>query len=246
MRFLILSDLHANLEALEAVLEDANGRYDRVVCCGDLVGYNPDPVAVVDWNEKNCEVIVRGNHDKVIAGIDGLDWFNPAAQISAIWTRDQLSSHQIAYLRNLPKGPVETDGFQIFHGAPFDEDEYIIAMDAAVESFSALEVSVSFFGHSHLQGGFFQKRRRTGQIHKVKADDQELTLEIEPDTLYLINPGSVGQPRDGDPRAAYAIYDSDGRFAQLRRVTYPVAKTFEKIRLAGLPDVLGLRLFHGQ
>jgi predicted phosphodiesterase len=246
VRFLIVSDLHANIEALDAVLADASGRYDRIVCCGDLVGYNPDPAAVVEWSEQHCHAIVRGNHDKVIAGIDDLDWFNPVAQTSARWTQKQLSPDQLEYLQKLPKGPLTIDGFEIIHGAPFDEDEYVISSDTAAESFSSLERSLAFFGHSHLQGGFFEKRRRLGQISRMRADEQELTLELEPDTVYLINPGSVGQPRDGDPRAAYILYDKDARLVQFRRVEYPIELTSEKIRLAGLPDVLGLRLFHGQ
>lgn len=246
MRFLILSDLHANFEALEAVLADANGEYDRVICCGDLVGYNPDPAAIVEWSESNCHAVIRGNHDKAIAGIDDLDWFNPAAQASARWTQKQLSAGQLRYLHDLPRGPLTVDGFEIVHGAPFDEDEYVISMEAASESFSALSRDVAFFGHSHLQGGYFEKRRRLGNLGRVRADETELTLELENDTMYFINPGSVGQPRDGDPRAAYALYDNEARWVRFRRVAYPIELTSEKIRLAGLPDVLGLRLFRGQ
>jgi predicted phosphodiesterase len=246
VRFLIISDLHANLEALESVLADASGQYERVICCGDLVGYNPDPAAVVEWSEKHCDAIVRGNHDKVIAGIDDLDWFNPVAQTSARWTQKQLTAGQLDYLHKLPRGPLALDGFEIIHGAPFDEDEYVISPDIAAESFSSLERPIAFFGHSHLQGGYFEKRRHLGQISRMRMDEQELTLELEPDTAYLINPGSVGQPRDGDPRAAYVIYDKDLRLVQFRRVGYPIELTSEKIRLAGLPDVLGLRLFQGQ
>jgi diadenosine tetraphosphatase ApaH/serine/threonine PP2A family protein phosphatase len=105
---------------------------------------------------------------------------------------------------------------------------------------------LAFFGHSHLQGGFFEKRRRLGQLSKIRGNETAVTIELEADTMYLINPGSVGQPRDGDPRAAYAIYDSTTRCVELRRVPYPIEVTSDKIRRAGLPDVLGLRLFHGQ
>jgi predicted phosphodiesterase len=132
VRFLVVSDLHANLEALEAVLKDAEGKYDRIVCCGDLVGYNPDPVAVVEWTEKHCDLVIRGNHDKAISGIDDLEWFNPVAQTSARWTQKQLSRQQLQYLHELPKGPLSVDGFEIVHGAPFDEDEYVVSSDVAV------------------------------------------------------------------------------------------------------------------
>lgn len=246
MRILILSDIHANIEALDAVLDDANGEYDRIVCCGDLVGYNPDPAIAVDWVRNNCEHVVRGNHDKVIAGIDDLEWFNPTAQAAARWTRQQLSPEQLQYLRDLPQGPIAVEEFHIFHGAPFDEDEYLLSSDLAAQSFAMLEMPLSFFGHSHLQGAFFQKRRNIGIIRQVRQGERESIIELEADTSYLINPGSVGQPRDGDPRAAYALYEAETRLVHLQRVEYPVARTAEKIKAAGLPDTLGLRLFHGQ
>jgi predicted phosphodiesterase len=246
VRILILSDIHANIEALDSVLDDASGQFDRIVCCGDLVGYNPDPATVVDWTRNNCEHVVRGNHDKVVAGIDDLEWFNPTAQTSARWTQHQLSPDQLQYLRNLAPGPMTVEGFQIFHGAPFDEDEYLLSADLAAQSFSMLEMPLSFFGHSHLQGAFFQKRRNIGIIRQVKAGEREAVIEMEADTSYLINPGSVGQPRDGDPRAAYALYEMDARLVRLRRVEYPIARTAEKIKSTGLPDTLGLRLFQGQ
>jgi diadenosine tetraphosphatase ApaH/serine/threonine PP2A family protein phosphatase len=138
------------------------------------------------------------------------------------------------------------DGFEIIHGAPFDEDEYVISAETAVESFSAITGDVAFFGHSHLQGGYFDKRRRLGILTRIRQGESEHTLELEHDTRYLLNPGSVGQPRDGDPRAAYALYDNEARRVQFRRIAYPIEVTLEKIRSAGLPDVLGLRLFRGQ
>lgn len=246
MRFLILSDIHANVEALEAVMADANGSYDQIVCCGDLVGYNPDPAAIVEWTEAHCTSVIRGNHDKVVAGIEDLEWFNPAAQASARWTQAQLSSTQLAYLHNLPQGPRAVDGFDIVHGAPFDEDEYVVSTESAADSFASLRGELAFFGHSHLQGGYFQKRRHVGHLDHVRAGEPELTIVLEHDTLYLVNPGSVGQPRDGDPRAAYAVYDTECRWLQFRRVTYDIELTAAKIRKAGLPDVLGMRLFRGQ
>lgn len=247
MRFLILSDIHANSEGLDAVLADAAGQYDTVVCCGDIVGYNPDPMHAIEWCRGNCQSIIRGNHDKVIAGIDDLDWFNPIAQASARWTMEQLSDGDLSYLKQLPKGPMAVaDAFQIFHGAPFDEDEYVLSPDTAEECFSHLDAPLAFFGHTHVQGGFFQKHRRLGGMGRPSPGEPELVFELEPNTMYIVNAGSVGQPRDRDPRAAYAIYDSDQRLVMLRRVEYDVAKTVEKIRAAGLPDALGLRLFDGQ
>jgi predicted phosphodiesterase len=246
VRYLIVSDIHANLEALTAVLADATGQYDETICCGDLVGYNADPAQVVDWTEHNCSVVVRGNHDKAIAGIDDLEWFNPVAQTSARWTQKQLTAKQLQYLRALVQGPVEVDGFEIIHGAPFDEDEYILSPETAILSFQTLKAHLAFFGHTHLQGGFFEKRRHLGAIGRVRADENEMAIELEPDARYLLNPGSVGQPRDGDFRAAYTLYDSAARLVQFRRVPYLVEQTVTKIRDAGLPDSLGMRLFRGQ
>ncbi|HEY7210148.1 MAG TPA: metallophosphoesterase family protein [Bryobacteraceae bacterium] len=245
MRFLIISDPHANWPALEAVLADAEGRYDQVVCCGDLVGYNPDPGRVLDWAGEHCMCIVRGNHDKVVAGIDSLEWFNEIAQIAARWTIAQLSDDQLAYLRELPAGPVKLDYFHVWHGSPRDEDEYVTGAREAAPAFEALELPLAFFGHTHLQGVFVSKHRRLGAIAAVPKKESEIAIELEPDVLYLVNPGSVGQPRDGDPRAAYALYDSEQKVVYLRRVVYLVESTAAEILAAGLPDVLAQRLVYG-
>lgn len=240
-----MSDLHANWYALEAVLAHANGRYDQVVCCGDLVGYNPHPARVVDWTRECCTSIVRGNHDKVVAGIEGLEWFNEVAQIAARWTIQQLDPAQLEYLRDLPAGPVEHDGFHLWHGSPRDEDEYVTGPHDPGALFSCLQLPLGFFGHTHLQGTFFSKQRRVSAYPAIPKNRVELAIELEPDTLYMVNPGSVGQPRDGDPRAGYALLDTDENVCYLRRVPYPFEKTAEEIRQAGLPDILGERLQYG-
>ena len=245
MRFLILSDLHANWPALEAVLADARGQYEEVVCCGDLVGYNPQPAEVIEWTRTHTNGIIRGNHDKVIAGIEDLEWFNEVAQAAARWTMLQLDESQLAYLRALPVGPAKLQHFHIWHGSPIDEDEYVSAPREAAPSFAHFHLPLAFFGHTHLQGGFFSKYGRTGSISAVHHNESHYSLELEPDTLYMINPGSVGQPRDGDPRAAYAIYDSERKLVTLCRTEYSVQQTAAEIHRVGLPDVLALRLFHG-
>lgn len=245
MRFLILSDLHANWEALSAVLEDAKGEFDKIICCGDLVGYNPDPVSVVVWAAQNCSAVVRGNHDKACADSEELDWFNPVARQSIQWTVSQLSQKQIQYLAGLPQGPVTVDQFQICHGAPLDEDEYLISPADVEPQVDYLDAPLTFFGHTHLQGGFLCHRRSVKQISKVPAEEREQTVMIEPHYSYLINPGSVGQPRDGDPRAAYALYDTSQSYVLLRRVSYPVNETLNKILQAGLPEKLATRLLRG-
>ena len=246
MRFLILSDLHANWHALEAVLAAAEGKYQQVVCCGDLVGYNPNPDRVVEWTEANSTLTIRGNHDKIIAGIETLEWFNDVAQTAARWTMRNMESTHLAYLRKLPAGPAHTRHFHIWHGSLADEDEYVASAQEAAPSFARFDLHLAFFGHTHLQGGFFSKRGKIGVLAPVRKDEDGYTIELDPDTLYMINPGSVGQPRDGDPRAAYALFDSDQRLVTLCRAAYSVQSAADEIKLAGLPDILGLRLFHGK
>ena len=242
---MVLSDLHANWPALEAVLQHAEGEYEQIICCGDLVGYNPDPGRVIDWVRANCATVIRGNHDKVVAGIDGLEWFNEIAQAAAEWTISNLSPEQLDYLRDLPQGPVTLDHCHIWHGSPRDEDEYITNAREAAPCFSFFELPVAFFGHTHLQGAFFSEHRHIGIVSAVPKRADEAVIELEPDTLFLVNPGSVGQPRDGDPRAAYAIFDPEKNCIALRRTKYPVQRTADAICRAGLPEVLAQRLLAG-
>jgi predicted phosphodiesterase len=245
VQVLILSDIHANWQALEAVLADAEGQYQSTVCCGDLVGYNPDPAKVVQWVRQAGIPVVRGNHDKVVAGLEGLEWFNEVAQIAALWTRQQLPAEDMQFLRDLPQGPSVLNGYELWHGSPSDEDEYLTAPAEATPRFESMQVPLGFFGHTHLQGGFFSRYGRVGPIEQVQRGYHERVLELEPDVIYMINPGSVGQPRDRDARAAYAIYDDKARTVTYRRVEYPVKETAREIHAAGLPDVLGVRLLIG-
>lgn len=245
MQFLILSDIHANWHALEAVLKDAKGRYTQIVCCGDLVGYNAQPERVTRWVKANCTTVIRGNHDKVVAGIEDLEWFNEVAQSAARWTIANLKSPELDYLRDLPMGPVKTEYFHMCHGSMADEDEYVAYVREAAPQLALFELPLAFFGHTHLQGGFFAKGSRVSNLPRIGPYETERAIELEPDYLYLVNPGSVGQPRDSDPRAAYAIYDSEKKLVTLYRTDYPVEKTAQEIQKAGLPEVLAYRLFHG-
>lgn len=240
MRFLILTDLHANWEALAAVLKHAKGRYENILCCGDVVGYGADPDAVTEWVRQHVSTIIRGNHDKACAGLEDLEWFNPVARVSALWTQSATDPRNISYLRNLGQGPEEVDGFQILHGSPTDEDEYLITEHDAAAAVPYLDSPVSFFGHTHVQGGFRCYRNGVKRILPAVGESEELALEN--DCFYLINPGSVGQPRDGDPRAAYLTYDSEQKLVTYFRVEYDVRSAQKKILAAGLPDVLARRL----
>ncbi len=244
MRYLILSDIHANRQALDAVVRHSAGGYDGIACLGDIVGYGADPTYVVEWVRENVKWLVRGNHDKAAVGMEDLEWFNPAAKRATLWTQSQLTSEQQEWLRALPQGPVVLDGFDLVHGSPVDEDEYVLGVRDAAEVSPYLERPISFFGHTHLQGGFQLHRNGIRRLPRPDHDASEVVIELE-DSWYLLNPGSVGQPRDGDPRAAYAIFDTDRRLVHYRRVGYDVAEAQRRIRIAGLPDVLADRLARG-
>ena len=250
MRYLVLSDIHANFEALAAVLKHARGRYDKLICLGDLVGYGSDPNEVLEWAREVIEAdgarMIRGNHDKACCGLDSIEDFNPAAQASSIWTADVLSETNLEFLRSLTMGPLTVDGFDIVHGSPFDEDEYIITTQDAADTRQHLRTPLTFFGHTHVQGGFFFRRTAVKCIDKVPSKWEELTISIDDQTSFLINPGSVGQPRDSDWRAAYAIYEADDRLITYHRVEYEVQEARRRMREAGLPLILGDRLMLGK
>jgi predicted phosphodiesterase len=246
VRYLIVSDLHANLEALHAVLDQSAGESDRALCCGDLVGYGADPNPVCDWVRLNCAVVVRGNHDRAATGQDDLEWFNPVARNAAMWTLGALTPENTRYILGLPRGPLTVETFQLFHGSPYDEDEYVIAAGEANQAFSYLETRVAFFGHTHVQGGFIWNQSRVETILRIPARSESQSLPIDPECAYMINPGSTGQPRDGDPRAAYAIYDTEAKEVTYRRVVYDVATAQRKIHAAGLPPILADRLAVGR
>lgn len=246
MRYLILSDIHSNRQALEAVIEDARGAYDTIACCGDVVGYCADPQWTVDWVRRHAEAVIRGNHDKACAGLEDLEWFNPAARSSALWTLRNLEPAGLEWLRALPMGPLEMDGFLLIHGSPVDEDEYVIGERDAAQAGPYLDHWLSFFGHTHLQGGFQLHRNGVIRLRGPAADEAALTVELEHGSAYLVNPGSVGQPRDGDPRAAYSVYSPADRTVTYRRVRYDVDEAQRRIREAGLPESLAERLGTGR
>lgn len=186
MPYLILSDIHANLEALNAVLADARGRYDRILCLGDLVGYGADPNAVVEWTRAHVAAVIRGNHDKACTGLDDLENYNPAARASAVWTRDALTPGNRDYLEKLPRGPLAYEGVDLTHGSPADEDEYLVTPRGAELLKPFLGSPLSFFGHTHVQGGFLLAR---GEGRRILPNG---TLTLQQGCQYLVNPGSVG------------------------------------------------------
>jgi predicted phosphodiesterase len=247
MRFLVISDLHANLTALEAALATSEGRWERAVCLGDVVGYGPDPNEVVDRVKRTVSAIIRGNHDKAASGIGDLDDLNPVARVAAQWTRSHLRPDNLHYLTDLPKGPLEVDGLTLVHGAFHDEDEYVFVPAQALDGLLSVPGEVAFFGHTHFQCGFSYRDSRLEMIHLQPrpGDASFAALRLEPGTRYLLNPGSIGQPRDGDPRAAFAIADLDHGVVEFWRVPYDIQAVQERMKSAGLPEPLVLRLAFG-
>lgn len=247
MRLLILSDIHANVDAMDAVMAAApRTMWDRALVLGDLVGYGAEPNAVVERVLSLDPLsVIRGNHDKAACGLtDGSD-FNHIARTAALWTHEALTPENRAYLERLPAGPISIDDtLEICHGAPFDEDHYIFDVPDASRALDAASRPLCLFGHTHVPVVY--QRDGKGDMGLLPPDIEEVQLELEPAVRYLVNPGSVGQPRNGDPRAAYAIYDGDLRVLTLRRVEYPVAEAQRRIFAAGLPSSLAHRLALGR
>jgi predicted phosphodiesterase len=246
MRYLILSDIHANLTALDTVLGVAKGRWQKAVCLGDLVGYGPDPNEVIDRVRGLPAVTIRGNHDKAISGLDEAEEFNPIARNAVLWTRAQLRPENREYLENLPKGPMTVDGFSIVHGAVHDEDEYVLSPTLALDGLRDAPTPVTFFGHTHLQGGFSLRGEDVTPLRFKPSGGHEFsTLAVEQGTTYLLNPGSIGQPRDGDPRAGFAIADIENQRVEFWRIPYNIEDVQGRMSRAGLPEPLILRLSFG-
>jgi predicted phosphodiesterase len=247
MRLLVLSDIHANLTALDAVFEAAQGSWDRVVCLGDVVGYGPDPNEVTSRIRELSAATIRGNHDKAVTDLMGTDDFNPVARAAVHWSRSQLSNENLDWLAALPQGPLESDGVILVHGAFQDEDEYVFTPAQALEGLLDSTLPVTFFGHTHHQGGFsyLDTQLDVLQLHPREGEERS-ALRIEPGKRYLLNPGSIGQPRDGDPRAGFAIADLEHEIVEFWRVPYDVEKVQQRMRNARLPEPLALRLTVGR
>jgi predicted phosphodiesterase len=249
VRYLILSDIHANLDALDAVLEHAEGRWDRVLVLGDLVGYGAEPNPVVDRVKTlQPDAVIRGNHDKAACGIDDGSQFNHVARMAAVWTGAQLTPEHHGYLRALPMGPLQIDDLtEICHGAPFDEDHYIFDGSDAHMALHSAERPLRLYGHTPLPAICRIVDRDAASLDGTAPDpDRETVLKLQRGTQYLVNVGSIGQPRDGDPRAGYGVLDDEAREVRLYRVGYPVEKAQQKIIAAGLPVSLANRLALGR
>ncbi len=250
MKYLILSDIHSNLEALTAVLRRVRRkRFDRIIVLGDLVGYGADPNPIVDRVRKLKKMtIIRGNHDKVCSGVENGEMFNKIALESARWTEETLLPRHRKWLAALPQGPLTIDGvLAISHGTPLDEDAYIFGEIEALNMFQYFETPVCFFGHSHFPVLFgLDDEALTTHIPYTNGSGDTYRVKLKRDSRYLINPGSIGQPRDGDNRASFGVFDDKKWAMTIYRVAYRYDKTADKIRAAGLPAPLADRLALGR
>ena len=242
---LILSDIHGNIDALDSVLRDAAGRYDEIVCCGDIVGYGASPAEVIEWARGEVKHCIRGNHDRAVWEREAKSFFNEAAREAINWSIGELASDHIAWLRALPAGPMWLDDCGMAHGSPADEDEYLIYSHDLDGVEKVFDRRICFFGHTHVQGGWVWERDRPHSLRPPTANETQRVIQINEEDLYLVNPGSVGQPRDRDPRAAYAILDTDSALLTFRRVRYDVRSAQNRILAAGLPESLAERLAGG-
>lgn len=239
MRYGVLGDIHSNIQALEAVLGALDGlNVERYLCLGDLVGYGADPKPVIDRVRELDPLLVAGNHDWGVAGRLSLNYFNQQARAAIHWTRGALAAEDIAWLGTL-EPYLESDDITLAHGTVHEPDrfDYLQTPYDAYLSFQALRTPTGFVGHSHIPVTFFD-----GTPVSYSVEER---VELE-DRRAILNVGSVGQPRDEDPRAAFGLYDSEARVIEIHRVAYDIDAAAQRIMDVGLPVILGDRLHIGR
>ena len=242
MRVAVVSDIHGNLHALEAVLSAVDAlEPDELWCLGDIVGYGPRPNECCRIVRERASVCLVGNHDLGVLGTIDLAEFSGEAATAAYWTRSILDDDARSFLSGL-RPSAEAQGLELYHASPLDPVwEYVLTEEAARAALDATEAPAVLVGHSHVALALTPEN---GEIAGGLAPDGA-SAEFG-DQRFLLNPGSVGQPRDGDPRAAFLLLDLDARRAEFHRVGYPIEQTQREIADAGLPAILGQRLAHGQ
>lgn len=240
MKIAILSDIHSNLEALTAVRHELDKEaVEQVYCLGDIVGYNANPVECVKIIQDMNALCVAGNHDHAAIGLTSVESFNPVAKVAAIWSGKQLGQEQQRFLKDLPL--VRCVGEISFVHATMNDPElwgYVLSKDDATRCFEALKTTYCFVGHSHFPGVF--------EEGKGLVFSEEGSFQLKEETRYVVNVGSVGQPRDGNSKACFVLFDIEKRLVEFKRVTYSLDKTQEKVLAAGLPSFLAERLAVGR
>jgi len=243
MRYAIIADIHSNLAAFTTVLDDIEkkGGVDEIWCLGDIVGYGPDPHRCIELLRRYKHVCVAGNHDWAATGKIDTSYFNPLAAVACQWTAQQLSPRDIKYLNSLPT-TIEKGEFLLVHGSPMEPIwEYVISTGIAERNFAFFQSPYCLVGHSHMPAVFKYEGGSCLSLHLSPGVGMALGK-----SRLIFNPGGVGQPRDGDPRASYAIYDSEGRVIRLYRIPYDIGATQDRMMQAGLPIHLITRLKEGR
>jgi diadenosine tetraphosphatase ApaH/serine/threonine PP2A family protein phosphatase len=243
VRYGIISDIHGNLEALEAALAALEGA-EAFICLGDIVGYGPNPNECVARVRALPDLIcIAGNHDLAAVGAYDLDWFNPLARAAVLWTREQLEPAHLAYLESLPLR-VERPRVTIVHGALPEPMDYILSSIEARQTFAEFTTPLCLVGHTHVAEYWVQVEGQHRVEHGSLFSGGE--VKFEPGKRYIVNCGGIGQPRDGNSQAAFGLYDEEAQLVRVRRVPYALKETQRKMRRAGLPEMLTLRLEHGR
>jgi predicted phosphodiesterase len=239
MRILVISDIHANLAAFEAVLEDAAGKWDVIWCLGDLIGYGPDPDECVTLLRQHEHLSLSGNHDWAVLGKLDIDIFNFEARTAIQWTQDNISTETFDYLNSLPSTHIH-EPFTLAHASPRQPVwEYILDSYTATANLNHFSTPYCLVGHTHIPALFAEERKSSNIIPYAPMYSAPIRLNS---LRCILNPGSVGQPRDSDPRAAYALLDTELMTWQYQRVPYPVDHTQDRMRESGIPERLVKRL----
>jgi len=245
LRYAIISDIHSNLEALQAVLKKIEKeKIDTIVCLGDIVGYGPNPNECIELIRQNCEIILTGNHDFACIENSELFYFNQYAKTAIEWTLTVLSDDKLKYIANLPlDGRIED--YYLVHSNPYDPRswDYILSIDEAIYNFSRFSEKVCFIGHSHSPIIYLENSQDDNLKYDYKLNTK---IQLNQNSRYIINVGSVGQPRDGNPDAAFGIIDTNNQSYELKRVSYDINATFQKMTSVGLPPFLAERLLVGR
>lgn len=242
MRYGILADIHSNLEAfIEVKKQRETENIDKFICLGDIVGYGANPKECIIQSKEMFDVIIAGNHDWAAAGTFDLLCFNQYAREAVKWTKEIIDEAEANFLKSLPLIK-EVDDFILVHGSLYHPDDfnYILNLPEALKAFNNMQQHICFIGHSHAPAIFVKGENLSIDYLDVSK------IKMAPEKKYIINVGSVGQPRDGNPKACFCIYDTDTKIAEIKRVSYPVEKTQNKIINAGLPYFLATRLAGGR